>query len=124
MPTVKTEQTVEIKLAPQLKTKILRKLRQYAELKLQAKAIESAQAKIRQETEAAFADAGEFAALQAGIRVDDFRVCHVSPVRTTLDKQRLIAEGVTVAQIEAATLTVPGRAYLKITVPGAGRDEE
>jgi hypothetical protein len=41
----------------------------------------------------------------------------VFPEKSTLDKKKLLAQGVTMAQIEAATITKPGKPYLLITLP-------
>jgi len=122
--TLTTTQTTEVKLVPALKRKLLLKLRAYEELVAQAHAIKSAQTKIKGEVETLFIDADEFAALQDGAAVGDYKLKYVSPVRSSLDKKRLLAQGVTMAQIEFATVSRPTKPYVKITVPGADEDEE
>jgi hypothetical protein len=47
----------------------------------------------------------------------------VFPTKSTLDKKKLLAQGVTLAQIEAATITAPGKPYLLIT-PKKGPSHE
>lgn len=118
MPSVTTEQKVEVKISPALKRRLMLKLRTYAELKANQHVIEQGLAGLRDEIEGLFVDAGEFSALQAGVKVDKFKLVHVSPVRKKLDPMRLIAQGVTTAQIEEATVTVPTRGFVKVTCPG------
>ena len=121
MPTLTATVTTtrELVLKPTVRRKLLTELKTYQELKGQLDAIKSAMdkhkgviGKLREET-------GE-----QSIKIDGFSVTLVAPVRSTLDKQKLIAQGVTMAQIEAATIVKPGAAYEKISLPGNGRDEE
>lgn len=111
--------TKEITIKPALRTKLLKEFRLYAALRDQLKAIESAMdkhkaniGKIRDET-------GE-----QSLNVDGFKVTLVAPIRSSLDKAKLIAQGVTIAQIENATVHKPGRAYEKLTLPGQQEREE
>ena len=111
--------TRELVLKPTVRRKLLTELKTYQELKGQLDAIKSAMdkhkgviGKLREET-------GE-----QSIKIDGFSVTLVAPVRSTLDKQKLIAQGVTMAQIDAATVVKPGAAYEKISCPGNGKDEE
>lgn len=55
------------------------------------------------------------------ISVDGFRSTLVWPVRSKLDKKKLLRLGVTQAQIEQATTTKPGRPYELVTCPGDKR---
>ncbi len=122
--TITTTQTTELKLAPALKRRLLTKLRTYADLYLQAKTLKAAQGKLKDEVESLFIDADEFAALQDGAAVEGFRLKYVSPVRKKLNIKKLLAQGVTLAQIAQATDEVPTKPYTKITVPGEKDDDE
>lgn len=124
MPTLSQSATVtttkEIKLAPQLRRKLLTELKAYAELREQSKAIEQAMKKHKSTLDELREKTGE-----KSLSLDGFKITLVEPVRTTLDKAALIAAGVTTAQIEEATITRPGKAYAKVTVPGEKeRDDE
>lgn len=125
MPSLTTAQQGKLdlkpSLEPRLKRKLLTELKTYAQLAMQAKAVEKAMekhkgaiAKLRDEQD------------EVSIEVDDFKVTLVAPLRSTLDKQKLIAQGVTTAQIEEATVVTPVRPYVKITLPGVrgGSDDE
>lgn len=120
---VTTTQTTEVKLTPALKTKLKAKLKIFTANKAQIQAYEHANRKIREEVEKLFVDAGEFGALQEGVKIDDCSLKHISPIKTRLDPKKLVAQGVTTAQIEAATTTTPGTSYMRITVPGDKEDE-
>jgi len=122
MPTVTTEQVQEVKLKPALKRKLALKLKTYAGLKTQAEAITHAQAAIKSDIEKFFTDADQFEALQAGVRMDGFTIKHVSGVSSRLDKKLLVAQGVSMAQIEAATTITPKKAYLDLRCPGGGNE--
>lgn len=122
MAGVTTEQTVEVKLSPSLKKKLLTKLKAFAANKSTIDALEHSQKKIKAEIEEAFVAAGEFNALQSGVKIEGFKTTHVSPVSSRLDKKKLLEAGVSMAQIERATVTTPGKGYVKITVPGDKED--
>jgi len=124
VPKITTEQTVEVKLAPTLKKKLSAKLKAFTANKAQMDALEYANRKIKDEIEALFVDAGEFGALQEGVKAEGCSVKHISPVRTRLDKKLLVQQGVTTAQIQEATKTTPGKAYLKINTPGEKEPDE
>lgn len=109
--TVKTEQDITIK--PTVRKKLLTALRTYAELRVDLKAIEAAMDKQKGTIGAIREEIGE-----QSLGLEGFTVTLVAGVRSTLDKAKLIAQGVTVAQIEAATTTKPTKPYTKITVPG------
>jgi hypothetical protein len=61
---------------------------------------------------------------EQSISLNGFIVTEIRGTITTLDKKKLIAQGVTVAQIEAATITRPKRSYEKITLPGEKTGED
>lgn len=111
--------TKEIKLAPQLRRKLLTELRAYAELKEQAKAIEQAMKKHKQTLDELREKTGE-----KSVALEGFKITLVEPVRSYLDKEKLIEVGVTTAQIEEATIVKPGRPYAKVTVPGERESDD
>lgn len=122
--TITTTQTTEVALKPVLKRRLLLKLRTYEELATQMRALKAAQDKIKGEVETLFIDADEFQALQEGAAVGDFKIKYVSPIRSSLDKKKLLAQGVTMAQIENATVSRPTKPYVKITTPNDAEDGE
>jgi hypothetical protein len=114
---VSTTKNIELKTTT--RNDLLLELRAYAELKREQTAIQKAMdghrdsiGKLREET-------GE-----QSISLNGFIVTEIRGTITTLDKKKLIAQGVTVAQIEAATITRPKRSYEKITLPGEKTGED
>ena len=125
MPTVTTTQTTKVKLSIALTTKVLKKLRVFEELDAQIKAAELAQAKIKDEVENLFADAGEFDALVNGCKVDDIPLKYVTGTTKYFNKMKLVEQGlVTLAQLAAVTEEKPKKAYLKVTLPGQAHKGE
>lgn len=118
-PTIQVQATTThtIKLQPTLKRKLLTELRAYAELDQQVKAIKHARDKHKDAVRTLRESTGE-----GSLTIEGFRITDVTGVSSTLDKKKLIAQGVTLAQIEAATVTKPKKAYEKITCPGAHAD--
>lgn len=117
--TVTTTITEEVKLRPSLKAKLLRELRTYAELRAQVKALELAMDKHK----ATIGGLREEAGVNS-LALEGFHVTLVSPMRSTLDKMKLIAMGVTTEMLEEATTVKPGRPYEKISIPGEKSREE
>ncbi len=116
-----TTVTEEVKLKPALKAKLTKKLKVYAELHTQLKAVQAAMDKEKAEIGSLREEAGV-----TSLAIDGFKVTQVTNLRTTLDKLKLIEMGVTTEMLEEATVTKPGRPYEKITCPGeksGGGDE-
>mgnify|MGYP001575939095 FL=1 len=111
--TITTTTSHEVKLKPTLKRKLLTELKTYAELKFQRDAIDQALKGHKGTIEECLGEAGE-----TTLSVEGFKTTMVSPVRSILDKKKLIEQGVSTAQIENATVNVTSRSYLKITCPG------
>ena len=114
--TLTTTQTTEVVLRPALKTKLMKRLKAYAELRQSLKDIEA-------QMDAAKADIGLLRE-EAGVKtlaVDGFHITQVTNLRTSLNKMKLIEMGVTTDMLEEATETKPGRPYEKITCPGDKR---
>lgn len=113
---VTTTQTTEVALKPAVKVKLLRNLRAYADLCAQIKALEE-KADIHK---AAVRELREEAGVEK-LQIEGFTTTNVPNLRTSLDKQKLLAMGVTVDMLEEATVTKPGRPYERITPPGSKR---
>ena len=110
--TVTATTTTEVKLRPALRRKLLTELRAYATIDEQMKVLQHAKDKRKDTIGKIREEVGE-----QSISLEGFKVTLVAPVRSTLNKLKLIAQGVTVAMIEAATDIVPGKAYERITLP-------
>ena len=117
--TVKTE----LKLTPALKRKLSVYLNTHAQIAAQMREAKEALDSNKAAIEALFIAAGEGNALIDGVDIDGFKLKHVHPVTSKLDRKKLMDAGVSAAQLEEGTLTRPGRPYVKITAPG-GRDDE
>jgi hypothetical protein len=100
-------------LKPALKSKLLKRLKLYAELRAQSKAIELAMDKEKAEIGALREEAGV-----DKLAIEGFSVAYVTNLRSTLSKPKLIAMGVTMEMIEDATEVKPGKPYTKVTCPG------
>lgn len=116
---VTTTTKEEVTIKPALKTKLLKKLKVYAELRQQLKAIEAAMDKEKAEIGKVREEIGV-----TSLALDGFKVTQVTNLRSTLDKKKLIEMGVTTDMLEEATVTTPGRPYEKITCPGDKTREE
>lgn len=108
-----TTTTTEVKLKPTLKRKLLTQLKTYHELKQDLKVIEAAMDRHRAIIEECVIESGE-----QSLALEGYKTTMVFPIRSTLDKKKLIEQGVTLAQIENATISKPGRHYVKVTCPG------
>ena len=117
--TVTTTTTHEVTLKPTLRRRLLTELRTYGELKAQRAALDLAMTKHRSAIEGYLGETGE-----ASLSLEGYKVTLVCPITSRLDKMKLVEQGVTTAQIEAATVTTPGRSYVKVTVPGERDNSE
>lgn len=117
MPVATTTTTQQVKIAPALRTKLRKALNIYGELKGQEKALKLAKDKCRSSIEDVLGDIGE-----SSLKIDGFSTTMVAPVRTVLDEKKLIEQGVTIEQINAAKVQVATKPYIKVTCPG-GDDE-
>lgn len=115
---VTTEVRTEVKLAPALKTKLMKRLKRYAELSELIKAAQLEQETIKDDVDRDFTDAGEGNALFNGCAVDSFRVKMVCGTTSKLDEDALMKDhGLTRADLDACTDTKPSKPYVKITPP-------
>src|SRR5688572_12049889 len=104
MPSVSTTQTTEVKISTALKRKLLAKLKVFNELKNSIDVARRGQEHIKADIEKMFIDAGEFNALQSGIKVDGFNARHISPTRKYYDKLGAVKRGwMTTSQIAELT---------------------
>lgn len=111
--------TTELKLKPQVKRKLLTELKAYAELKAQRDALDHAMRSRRENVETMLYDTGE-----TSLTIDGYKATVVAGVKKKLNQKKLIAQGVTQAQIEAATEETLNKPYVKITAPGARNDDD
>ncbi len=107
-----------VSLRPSQKRALLTELRTYAELKSQADAIKLAMDKHKAKVATLREEIGE-----TNLEVEGFKVSYVTPTRKELDKQLLLAQGVTIGQIENATVVKPVKPYVKISLPGEAERE-
>ncbi len=103
----------KVTLKPTVRRQLLTELKTYAELKSQAKALEQAMEMHKAKIGAIRAETGETA-----IEIEGFKITYVTGERKILNKELLLQQGVTMAQIEAATETKPNKPYDKVTCPG------
>lgn len=110
-----TEQTTrtEVQLAPEVGARLAASLDTYHELVTEKKILEAAI-----EVEKAAIGAVVLATGYEALGIANSRITYVRGVTTTLDKGKLIAQGVTLAQIEMATTTKPKKPYWKISGEG------
>src|ERR1035437_3365323 len=109
--TVRTEQ--DIKLAPGVRRKLLTELKAYASIKAEIAVLEAKKEARKAVIAGIREDVGE-----QSIGIEGFLVTLVAGVRSKLVPAKLIAQGVTVAMIEAATVVRPNKPYVKVTCPG------
>ena len=117
--TVTATTTHQVKIEPKLKRRLVTELKGYAALKTQRDALDSAMKKARGKIEDVLGDIGE-----SSLAVEGFKTTLVAPVRTKLDEKKLIANGVTMDQIEASKVQTATKPYVMVTCPGEREDGE
>lgn len=117
--TVTTTATTVVKLAPALKRKLLTTVKTYAGLKTQREALDHAMKGHRATVEELMEEAG-----QTTLDIEGFKTTIIAPVKTKLDPKKLLGLGVSADIIEKATISTPGRPYVKITTPGTKGDDD
>lgn len=110
---VTTTQTVEVKLKPSLRRKLLNELNAYAALHAQLKSIEAQMDAHKATLEECVIESGE-----QSLELEGFKTTMVFQNRTKLDKQLFVEQGGTLAQLANATVPVTTKPYLLVTVPG------
>ena len=110
--------THQLKLAPQLKKKLLLALRTYVELGAQKKALDLARSKQSKIVEDIQVELGE-----SSLDIEGFKSTIVAPVRHTLDKKRYVALGGDLDLLERSMVDTPGKSYVRITAPSEAKDD-
>ena len=105
--------STEVQLKPSVRRKLIAELNSYQELKNQLTEIQKALDTHKVNIEGIRESVGE-----QSISISGFKVSLVSPVRSSLDKKALLEAGVSMAQLEAGTVTKPVKPYTKVSTPG------
>lgn len=104
-----TTQTTKIEIAPELQARLSALLCTYAHLKIQLEAVQTQvdieKAALKQILEEIGTDS---------VASDGYHLNIIKGTTSTLNKLKLLAEGVTLAMLEAATVTRPKKPYLSI----------
>lgn len=115
MPTVTTTQTTDVQITPAQKVRLRRQLTEYSRLGSEIEALETKRAKTKTAVEAVQVEIGA-----EKIDFEGFKITLVAGgVSKKLDEKKLVAQGVTTAQIENATVYTPKKSYTLITPPKA-----
>lgn len=117
-PSITTQITKTVQLAPQVRRKLLTELKGYTALKAQIAALEAQLADRKAGVEALVLESGE-----TSLTIEEFKATLVTPITKRLNPQRLVALGVSTETIQKATEEKLGRTYVKISVSGAKGDE-
>ena len=112
MLTATTTVTQTVELSPQLKRQLLNELKAYQGLKAQQDALELALANKKANIGRLREKSGEKA-----LELEGYKISLVEPVRSVLNKRKLIELGCAMAWIEEATELVPTKSYEKVTCP-------
>lgn len=118
MPKLSTDTETTVELAPETQAALHSALSMYTGLKEQIELLEGLMDEERAKMQALLEEAGTDKALHDGY--------HVSIIRGTsssLDKKKLIAQGVTEAMIERAATIKPKRPYVAVRKAGDKGDE-
>ncbi len=110
--------TREIKLSVSIRRKLLTELHAFQELKAQRDAIDGALEMHKATIGRLRESTGE-----TSLELEGFKITHVSPTRSTLDKKKLVELGCALAWIEEATVTKPTKQFDKVTCPGEKVEE-
>ena len=105
--------TEEVHLDPRVRTRLVTKLKAYAEKHAQLKALEAEMDTINAEVEDIRSDIGE-----QSVKLEGFTVTLVAPTYRKFSAKKFVAAGGDLALYNAAIEEKPKRAYTKISVPG------
>lgn len=108
--TTAVEPRTEVELDPEIAAVLVGRLDTYHELCAQRKILDEAIGEVKGEIGMDVLTSGYEALEIAGSKVT-----HVRGLTTSLDQKKLIAQGVTLAQIERATVTKPKKPYWLVT---------
>ena len=110
--TITATVTEELAIEPALRAKLQIRLKRWTELQRIARlAAESADA-AKEAVGEVHTEIG-----RTSLSVDGYTITEVRSIRTELNKEKLLAMGVTTTQLAEATESKPNRPYLKITEP-------
>ena len=110
--TATVETAKQVELSPEVATGLRAELDAYAAKQRQVKQLESEMDEHKKVIEVTRALIGE-----KRVAFDGYVVTLVEPVQTRLDKVELLRAGVSIAQLEAGTVTKPSKSYVKISCP-------
>lgn len=119
MPSITATTTHQITITPAVKRQLLKELRLWAELHQQEKAIKLAKTKHAKAVEAIQTELGE-----SSVDLEGFKSTIVAPIRKKFDKIKYVQLGGKLDIYDGAMVDTPGKAYLKITPPGAGDEDD
>lgn len=117
--TVTVSTTKQITIKPQLRTKLLKQLRAYAEVRAQEKEFKKERERITGVIRELREATGE-----GSLQLEGFTTTDVGGETSKLSVDKLLALGVSKAWIEEATTRKPKKRYEKITLPGESEDDE
>lgn len=112
-PVATTTQTLEVKISPAIKRRLLTNLKIYHELKIEADALKAAMDKHKAEVTKLRELTGEKA-----LGLEGFKTKWVVGTHKKLDKKKLVELGCALAWIDEATDEKPKKPYELITCPG------
>ena len=127
---VTTTAATEIELSPKLKLLLKAKLEEFADLRVQKKSIGTREDALKEEIETVFADAGEYNALLAGVKVDTaygpIPVKVVTGGTTKKFQKKLLMKQykLTIAQVDALYKESPKADYVNISLPRDKDDKD
>jgi hypothetical protein len=110
--TATVETAKQVELSPEVATGLRAELDAYAAKQRQVKQLESEMNEHRKVIEVTRALIGE-----KMVTFDGYVITLIEPVQTRLDKAELLRAGVSIAQLEAGTVSKPSKPYIKIRVP-------
>ena len=105
-------------LKPALRKRLATELRTYESVKARLDKLQLEVNAAKQLVEQSMIEAGESRLdFERDPELRGYKATIVAGTRTVLDEQKLVAQGVSTAQIAAAKVTVPTKPYVLITVP-------
>jgi hypothetical protein len=128
--TISVTAVTEVELKPALKLQLKTRLEEFADLRVQKKSIAAREDALKLEIETLFADAGEYNALLAGVKVDT--AYGPIPVKVvtggtskSFDKKLLMKRHkLTIAQVDELYVEKPKADYVNVSLPREKDEEE
>lgn len=113
MPTMQQTVDQQPELAPELRETLQTALNSYLAYQEQIKMLKALQDDAGKDLQAVLEDAGV-----GSYKVPEATITIIRGTNSRLDKKKLYAQGITVAQVEAATTRTPKKPYVKVTRAG------